>query len=368
MSKRDWREAEELTQVGRWADAAARYAALAERAKRVMDRREQRDAAALAADAYRRDDRPAAAAKMLLLARDAGRDDPTDSAQLAAVLLDAGQIDAAADIAEAALVKAAGEPVGTTLALDTLTGLCLTRGAVDAARAHLDRLAAIALPGSELSRRFRAAQIDRLDGLVGAAETAWAALAQELEPHAQAAGPAGAAWSELGELDLLRAAFAEGEARDAACERAVGHFGRAQAAWGRAGRRAGVFRAEAWAARARAVTGAIVVAPGIDRAIAYAVDRGLPLLEADLRACRAVVHGAPDELLHAIDRLAEAPLARGRARVLRAELGAEADLETALTELAADGPWRARALRALGRKTGDARLVEEAETLAEGLR
>ncbi|MDP2308697.1 MAG: hypothetical protein Q8P18_21935 [Pseudomonadota bacterium] len=370
MSKREWREAEKSAGQGRWEEAGPRYAALAERARRVMDRREQRDAAALAADAYRRDDQPAAAAKMLLLAREGGRDEASDSAQLAAVLLDAGQIDAAYDIASAALLRASaapgGDPVGTTLALDTLVGLCLTRGEVEVARAHLDRLAALALPGSELSRRFRAAQVDRLDGLVSAAEQAWLALAAELEPHAQASGPAGAAWSELGEIDLLRAAFFEGSDTGGArkyCERAIERFDRALACWTRAGRRAGVFRAEAWAARARAVAGETLVAPGIDRAIAYAIERGMPLLEADLRACRAVVKGDPDDLLHALDRLGEAPLARGRVRVLTAELGGSADLELALTELAPDGPWRARAMRALGRRTGNAYLVEEAATL-----
>ncbi|MDP2315678.1 MAG: hypothetical protein Q8P41_22460, partial [Pseudomonadota bacterium] len=131
----------------------------------------------------------------------------------------------------------------------------------------------------------------------------------------------------------------------------------------RAGRRAGVFRAEAWAARARAVAGETVLAPGVDRAIAYAIERGMPLLEADLRACRAVVNHDPDDLLHALDRLGEAPLARGRVRVLTAELGGRADLERALDELTPDGPWRARALRALGRQTGNALLVDEAATL-----
>jgi hypothetical protein len=371
MSKREWREAEELARSGRWDEAGPRYAALADRARRVMDRREQRDAAALAADAFRRDDRPAAAAKMLVLAREGGRDETSDSAQLAAVLLDAGQVDAAHDIAAAALVKASaapdGDPVGTTLALDTLVGLCLTRGEVDTARAHLDRLAAVALPGSELSRRFRAAQVDRLDGLVSAAETAWLALAAELEPHPQAVGPAGAAWSELGEIDLLRAAhFDEGVGASGPgpfCERAIQRFDRALACWTRAGRRAGVFRAEAWAARARAVGGETVVAPGIDRAITYAIERGMPLLEADLRACRAVVKRDPDDLLHALDRLGEAPLARGRVRVLIAELGGRADLELAMTELAPDGPWRARAMRILGRRTGNTFLVDEASTL-----
>jgi hypothetical protein len=357
MSRREWREAEELAGRGRWEEAGARFAAIAEKARRVQDRRTTREAAALAADAFRRDDRPAAAAKMLHLAREAGKDDPTDHVQLAAVLLDAGQVDAAADIAATGLA-AATDAVASTLALDTLVGLALTQGRVDEARGQLEALAALALPGSELSRRFRAAQVDRLDGLVSQAETAWLALAGELARHAQAVGPEGATWSELGEIDLLRAAFAA-DPRPL-CRRAVERFDRAQACWTKAGRRAGVFRAEAWAARARAVAGEVVVAPGIDRAIAYAEERGMPLLEADLRACRAVVRRDPDDLLHALDRLGEAPLARGRARVVQAELGGHGDLERALVELQPDGPWTARALRALGTARGDARLLEEA--------
>ncbi len=357
MSRREWREAEELASRGRWEEAGGRFAALAERAERVQDRRLAREAATQAADAFRRDDRPASAAKMLRLARACGKDDPTDYTQLAAVLLDAGQVEAAVDIARDARERA-HDPAEATLALDTLTGLYLVQGRLDEARACLDQLAALALPGSLLSRRFRTAQVDRLDGLVGAAETAWLGVTAELAPHPAAAGPEGATWAELGEIDLLRSAFSTDPGH--LCARAIERFDRALACWTKAGRRAGIFRAEAWAARARAVAGATVVAPQVDRAIAYAVDRGLPFLEADLRACRAVIRRDPDDLLHAIDRLGEAPLARGRARVLRVELGAPADLELALHELAPDGPWTARALRALGKERSDPILLEEA--------
>ena len=90
------------------------------------------------------------------------------------------------------------------------------------------------------------------------------------------------------------------------------------------------------------------------------------LLAADLRVCRAVVRHDADEVLHALDRLAEAPLARGRARVVRAELGGVSDLDLALTELRSDGPWTARALFALGRARGDQALLAEAAARVEG--
>lgn len=369
MSQREWREAKELAEAGRWEAAAEKWQALAERSRRVHDRRATREAASLAADALRRDDRPAAAAKMLRLAFEHGQDAVIDAVQLAAVLLDAGQIDAAFDIAATGLARAT-DPMAITLSLDTLTGLCLARGDLDGARANLERLAGVGLPGGDLSRAFRGAQVDRLDGLAARAETEWTALAAKLAQMPQTAGPEGATWAELGELDLLRAEFAPDPS--VFRERAIQRFERSGAAWTKAGRRAGLFRAEAWSARARALSGDTVVAPGVDRAIGFAAERGMPLLEADLRACRAVVLHDADELLHVLDLCAEAPLARGRARVLRAELapgasGQAADLELALTELRVDGPWSARALRAIARERGDAALLEEAETRGRAL-
>lgn len=361
MSKRAWREAEELGRRGRWEEAGALYAAGVERARRVKDPRAVRELAPLAADAFRRSDLPAMAVKMLLAAREAGRDDATDAAQLAGVLLDAGQIDAAADIAASAVEKAT-EPAARVIALDTAAGMALARGRVEEARARVEEMAAVGLAGGEIARRFRAAQIDRLDGLLDAAERGWAALAPELEPHPQAAGPAGATWAELGELDLLRASMSAQPG--AHHERAVERFQLAAAAWTRAGRRVGLLRAEAWGARARALAGERVLPAAIDRAVTYAEERGMPLVSADLRVCRAVVNQDPDEILHALDRLAEAPLARGRARVVRAELGGTVDLDLAIEELRADGPWTTRALRALGRVRGDPRLLAEAEERA----
>jgi hypothetical protein len=357
MSKREWREAEELAARGRWGEAGAKYAAIVERARRVRDTAGVRQAAALAADAYRRDDRPALSAKMLLYAREAGRDEVADAAQLAAVLQEAGQVTAAVDITATAMEKAT-DPVGRTVALDTLAGLYLTSGRVEDARRCVDALESLALPGATMARRFRAAQLDRLDGLVARAEKGWEDLGKEMSAWPQAVGPEGACWGELAELDLIRASFAADPAP--LCARAIERFTRAGTCWARAGRRAGALRAEAWALRAQAAAGETVLPTGIDRAISFADDRGMPLLSADLRVCRAVVTGDADEVLHALDRLEEAPLARGRARVVRAELGGAADLERALEELTSDGPWTARALRALGKSTGDEALLREA--------
>jgi hypothetical protein len=106
------------------------------------------------------------------------------------------------------------------------------------------------------------------------------------------------------------------------------------------------------------------VAPALDRALAYADERGLPMLAADLLACRAVVRRDADDACAAIRLLAEAPLARGRARVLAAELGGPSgmtvDLDAATAEVRADAPWTARALRARAVRNNDARLAERA--------
>jgi hypothetical protein len=363
MSQRTWREAEALSDAARWEQAGPAWQAIVERALRMRELARARDAATRAADAYRRDDRPAAAARMLRVALSGRELAGTDAAQLAAVLLDAGQVQAAAEVADQA-VDAATDPTARTIALDTRVGLRLVRGDAEGARADLDALAALALPGGDLSRAFRAGQLDRLDGQLSAADATFARLAETLAPYAQLAGPAGAAHQERGELALLRHALG---APETALDDARAAFGRAGAAWAAAGRRAGLFRAEAWAARAAALAGETVAAPALDRALAYADERGLPMLAADLLGCRAVVRKDADDACAAAHLLTEAPLARGRARVLAAELGgpssATVDLDAATAEVRADAPWTARALRARAARDGDARLAERAARL-----
>lgn len=346
-SSRAWKEADALADARWWGEAGAGFAAIAEKAVRVKDRRLAREAASRAADAFRRDDRPAAAAKMLRLAFQNGQDGLNDRVQLAAVLLDAGQIEAAFDIVATA-ADTASDPAEKILALDTRVGLALARGRVADARQDLAAIERFALPGAEIAAGFRQAQLDRLDGLLSRAEAGWRQLVDVLTPHAQAAGPLGAAYAELGETAALRQALGADVDPEP-------FFVAAVEAWTRAGRRSGVFRAEAWLLRVRRG-----LPTAIDRAITYAMDRGMPLLAAELYVCRAVCKQDPVDAFEAVRIATEAPFARGRARVIAVELGGAADLSLAHSELREDAAWTARALLADPATAAEGRMRAEA--------
>lgn len=342
-----WRVADGCSRGGRWAEAGPKWRALAESAAARGAQARAREAASRAADAFRRDDRPVAALAMLKLAWDLGESSATAAAQLSAVLLDLGRVEAAlATLREAPARER--EPAGRALALDALVGTLLVAGRVDEARAHLDALARLGLPGGELSVTFRQAQVDRLDGHLDRAVQALAGLAATLQSYPPAAAAEAGAWEELGEVAVLRFGLT---GDPAALEVAREHFEAAAGAWQRARRRAGRMRTEAWLLRVEALGGETVVTGAIDRAIQYAEERGLVLFEADLRACRGVARRDPADLLRAVGLTAEAPLARGRLRVLLAELGHPVDVGAARAELAADGPWLTRLARATGRDT-----------------
>jgi hypothetical protein len=342
MSRRLWRQAEEQAAQGAWANAGMSYAEIAEKASRVKDSAVARQAAALAADAFRRDDRPAAAAKLLMLARAQGADSLNDRVQLASVLMDAGELAAALDIAQQARSDAllTGEAAAEVLARDTLAGLLLAAGRVDEARAEVDAIGLLQLPGGEVARRFRSAQLLRLDGRCAEAEEEWKKLAEELEVYPQAAGAAAACRMERAESLALRVAL--GSDADL-LEHALAEEDRAAKLWTQAGRRAGLYRSEAWKLRLRHQRGETVLPAAIEQALRYATERKMPLLRAELLVCLAVVTGNPDPAHQALAHLAEAPLARGRARVIAAEQGAPLP-DALFDELAADAAWTARAM------------------------
>lgn len=354
------RKAEVAVAAGRWAEAGDLYAQLAEAALAHGDRVVAAETAGLAADAFRRDDRPARAARMLRLVPGSRR--LMDQIQLAAVLMDAGELRAAADIARDARTLS-HEPAEQVLAADTLAGILLAVGEVEAARREVDAITALELPGGEVARRFRQAQLDRLDGAISAATKGWEDLAQMLAPYPQARGPAAACWMELGELHLLLAGlgFKDQLATAVRC------IEQSRALWAEVGRRVGLFRAEAWLLRAEAMAGRAVLPTVINRALAYAEERQLPLLLADLRVCRAVVTGEPADALTAVALTPEAPLARGRARVVALELGAAADVvdtDAMFMELVPDALWAARGMCAVpALRTGGLQRVEALRSL-----
>ena len=349
---RAWREAERLEGDRAWAAAGGAWMAIAEAAWAKKDLVRARDAASRAGDAWRREDQPARAAKALKLAWDAGRRGAMDTALLAAVMLDAGQADVAMDLVAGV---EGGEPAGQALLLDTRLGLSIALGRVDEARADLEALDALNLPAAGIARVFRQAQLDRLDGLLERADQGFAAVATALFGMERAAGPAAAAMAERGELALLVATLGGGSAADA-----LPHLLGAAAGWKAAARAGPAQRAQAWVLRARAEAGEEVLASPILDWARGADERGVPLLAADLRVCHAVATRDPGGLEGVILTLERAPLARGRVRVIQAELGGPADLDRALDEVVIDAPWSARALLALGQREGDEGMMAEA--------
>ena len=340
--------AESLERLSRWSEAGDAWKAEAERASKAGAAEVAAEAATRAADAYRRDDRPAATARAIRFALEHRAATVRDAALLAAALGEAGELEAAADIASAAVDGAADEPT-RVLALDVAVGTALSCGRVVVARNYCAELARSPLPGALLATAFRESQLARLDGDLRRALAGWRALIGRLAPHPAAAGAVAAAYMEIGETQVLRVALRErgiawyqqadgDEVVDTAETEAC--FAAAGQAWARAGRRSGLFRAEAWRLRLRSAEATI--GTPVDSALGYAEERGLVGMAAELRCLRAVIRRNPLDALHAVELLAQAPLARGRARVLAAELGAAINTVAAEQELLPDLPWRER--------------------------
>ena len=341
MDDTAWRDADLLSRGAHWAEAGPAWEAVAIACAAAGAETRAKEAWSRAADGYRRDDRPAAAARALRAAWDLGQDTTLDAAQLAAVLLDVGEVEAAVDIATTGASRTT-DPVNRAVALDTMVGVLLAAGRVAAARAALIALRALDLPGGNLAATFRAAQLARLDGDLAAAAAGFQAIVDATDGFPAAAGAEAAAWSELAELHELTWALAPGADPLAAAHAATEA---AADAWQRARRRSGRMRAEAWEVRLDRMRGLAIVPSPIHRALAYARQRQLPCLEADLLLCLAVATRTPADAGRAVGLLGGFPLARGRARVLQAETGGHADLGTALVELADDHPWTERARR-----------------------
>ncbi len=277
-----------------------------------------------------------------------------DAALLAAVMLDAGEADVALDLV--AGVDAGGDVGAQAVVIDVRLGLELSLGLTDAARDDIEALDALDLPGAAVSRVYRQAQLDRLDGELTRADMGFASAVTALGDGPAMAGPRAAALGERGELALLCAALGGGEAVNA-----VPHFVAAEAGWRSAGRAGPALRAQAWALRARALAGEEVLAAPILGWARDAEERGLPLLAAELAVSWAIAAGDAGGLDAIVEKLARTPLARGRVRVIQAELGARADLDAALDELQPDAPWFARGLRALALREASAGMLAEAE-------
>jgi hypothetical protein len=340
-----WSDAEAWATQARWDKAALAYLALADDALGRGDGELAADCCGRAGDAWRRDDRPARAAAALRRAMDLGRRAVVDHVGLAGVLLETGELSVAADLADRARAMAAAA-ADRALAVDTAAGIALARGRVEEARGHVEALDGLGLPGAEIASRFRRAQLDRLDGLLDRAVAGHSGLAAMLAPHEAAAGPCAAAHAEAAETRVLRAVLLVASGADPAAElEAAGTgFDAAEAAWTRAGRRAGLFRAAAWKLRLAVRAGARVATGALDGWIEFAAEREMPLLRAELLVARAELRRSPLDALHAAELAAEAPLASARARVVAAEVGGSRPVSSLYSALRPDAAWTARAM------------------------
>jgi len=372
----DWNDADRLSRQGRWEEAGPRWLALARTSAADGKVARAREAASRAADALRRDDRPAEAATALSMAWELGQATTVDALQLVAVHLDAGHVQRGLERAEAAL-PAATTPADRGLALDGLLNAQLLAGRIPEARRTLSALRATAEPSTQLAARFRTAALDRLDGSLSAADDALDAVMEALAPFAAAASGLAAAADERAEIALTTAVLARRLGRDPepALLAARAHLETGEAAWQRARRRAGRLRNDALHAWVSLEEGDITPAAAGAGPLAYASGRGLVFLEAELLTLRGATLGDGPSFARSITLCAEAPLLRGRVRVLRAEAqlgisggprvaGEPEDLLLALDELVDDLPWTARALYALTIATADPSHRERADGLA----
>lgn len=338
--------------AGRWAEAADGF----EAAARALSGRAQRAAAqeawALAGDALRRDDRPARAARALKAALDLlphgdGRRSLL-SVSLAAVLAEAGE-PIPAEILLRESVAGARELGPRLFALDQLIGTLNLLGRCSEAEGPLAELGALVeqLPpaAAGLGRAtvaFRRAVQLRHQGELAAADPLLEQVIAAMGARKETLGAAAAAAGERAELALARGAPEEAER----------WLDDAARMWTAVGRRSGLYRCEAGLVRVALAAGQTPLASALAGPVQYAGERGMALMEAELRLARGLawargaVRGAETELDRAVS-LAEragAALLEGRARLLRRRAGfLYNDLERTRACLAEDAIWRAAA-------------------------
>jgi tetratricopeptide (TPR) repeat protein len=341
-------QARTLSAEGRHAEAAELWARRAEQALQRRDRATAQQCHALAGEALRRDDRPAAAALHLqralelLSPRDAAADSQRGAAtaSLVSAWADAGRLPEALDLLARALSSTRG-PAARSLLLDGQIGLLLAAGQKEEARRALAELKRVAPAGAAPALLYRQASLDRLDGRLEAARAAHLGLLAQIGAHGAWLGPRAGAHHDLAELDLLEGRLAE----------ALSGFQEASRCWTEAGRQAGAFRAEAGVVRAQLARGAAVVSGALSGPLSYAAERQMPLLEVELLLARGPARhrahqsGAEADLDRAVSlcEAAGAVLLEGRARLARRECGLHrGDMTRARACLAADLVWLGR--------------------------
>lgn len=316
-------EAAERHQLARaWGAAAGAWIAAARVAVDAGAVPSARAALGAAGEAFRRDDRPREAAKALRMALGygaVGEESAGLRVRLAGVCAETGEGEEGLGQLAAAEAEAPGL---RAVILDTRAGLLLAHAPKAQVRSVVAALAAeggAAAPAAW----FRQGQLARLDGDPAAARALQHRVIDALGDRPEAWAGVAAARTELAELDL-------DDGRPipamAACETARREHEAA-------GRPALAARAEAARARA-AVAAGLAVFPGpLREALAYAEERGLPLLVVDLQLAIGTALAASDpgraaEVLRRAVRAADAAgvrFAAGRGRLVLASLTSGAE-------------------------------------------
>ncbi|RME29311.1 MAG: hypothetical protein D6798_00335 [Deltaproteobacteria bacterium] len=321
-------------EAGRWERAATLWEALAGDIQ-DEDGGAAVQALSLAADAWLREDRPLAAVGALRRAMIAVGNGPGAAllqVQLAAALADAGQLGPALEACRAVVETQEGGAGERELALDVACGLALERGELALATDLVDRLT------DPRARAFRAATVLRVVGRSARASAALSVAFDAVGDHPALGGLRAALLHEEGEQALIN-----GQPDDA-----LDAFASARAGWAEVRRRSGMFHAIAGEVRARLARGELPLTAELDRGVDYAGDRGLVILETDLRTTRAAtraragLRGVAEDLGRAVELAAQsgAALAEGRARQQRMVLGcAEPGDADAVERLLAGTCW-----------------------------
>jgi tetratricopeptide (TPR) repeat protein len=347
------RRADELARDEQWGAAAVLYARAAARALKIGEREASRTAYEAAGEAWRRDDRPATAAEALDIAirlTDVPQAAAVARIRLAGVLGEIGRSEAALRACDEAAAVASGAV--RVLAHDTAIDASYALGRVDEVRRRLAMIDPGNDPALKMALLFREGQLLRVSGDLTDAAVAFAEV-EDLASGRDEARPALAATeAEMGEVAALR-----GDLEDA-----IGLYDRAVVRFEESGRRSSAWRAAAGRMRATVDLGAEVLVHELDAGIAHARERGMPVLEIDLRIARGLAsartdasaaHADLDRAIELADGLSHRWRA-GRARLERANRVPPPDpaervamLRRAEVELTWNEPWHQRARLAL---------------------
>jgi tetratricopeptide (TPR) repeat protein len=337
----------------RWHDAATRFArAGAKLAAAGKDAQAER-AWAAGGDAAWRADLPDLAMRCLVRSRErldpGGLQHGARSAQIAGVLLELGELDSASLILDEVAETGPARELEMVL-LDVRLSLDLLRGKLGHAHERLGRLESLVGEEGAPVLLYRQGQLMARLGQLGEAAEALAACVAIIEERQAYDGPRGAALLELGEIAMFR------EEHDDA----LALLDAAARAWKSAGRSSGVHRAEAARMRLLGAMGMVeTLTSGLDRALAFAQERELLLLETELCLASGICEAARDPVRSAaqLDRAVQlasdmgAVTLRGRALLARHDRsgGRRESLELACLDLVEIPTWRSRAYLALAR-------------------